>query len=354
MNDLALTLLTESLLAADTPSSTTLWVLDENISATDVTHVSHRVSTALSLLANRFDLHQQLADKRVDCTFSDFDFSAIADNSIDRLFYRVSKEKAIVHHIINQAFRVLKPGGALVIAGYKNDGIKTYIDKACTYFAGHSDKAKGKQSSHLATIYKSESAPGHCLDDKDYPQLREMPQHQPPFYSKPGQFGWNKVDKGSEFLIQELPRLLDGLHNPPATLLDLGCGYGYLSMMAATLAPFQQITATDNNAAAIVSCTENLKHSNVPYEVIADDCAQSIRGRYDLVLCNPPFHQGFAIESDLTQRFLEQTHKHLHAKGNAVFVVNQFIPLERKARELFGTVSILAKNKSFTLIHCKR
>ena len=39
----------------------------------------------------------------------------------------------VVHHIINQAPKVLNPHGQLVICGYKNEGIKTYISKAESY-----------------------------------------------------------------------------------------------------------------------------------------------------------------------------------------------------------------------------
>lgn len=354
MTDLALQLLIQTLHASDSAATSNLWVLDENLTAADISGVTKRSPVPLTLMCNRFDLQQQLAQNKVECTFSDFDFSKFENNSVDQLFYRVSKEKAVVHHVINQAYRILKPEGKLIIAGYKNEGVKTYIDKANKYLNGGSEKTKGGQSSHLAILSKGTADSSARLDDKNYTSLRELSQTGQSFVSKPGQFGWNKTDKGSEFLIQHLPELLNSLHKQPETLLDLGCGYGYLSLMAASLTPLNKITATDNNAAALVSCEQNLKSTDVEYQVIADNCAQSIRGRFDLILCNPPFHQGFAVENDLTQLFLEQTHKHLHAKGNALFVVNQFIPLERKANDLFEKVRVLAKNSSFTLIHCKR
>jgi len=370
MNDLALNLLLEKIISYrenTEEAECNLWVLDENLAPSDITQGAAKSKIPLTLICNRFDLQQQLKTNKVTSTFSDFDFNGFEDNSVDRIFYRVSKEKTVVHHIINQAFRVLKPGGTLAIAGYKSEGAKTYIDKASKLFNGATSKSKGGQSSHFAIISKGSTSHGKMLDDKDYTHPRSIniesndcPDKQSIcFISKPGQFGWNKADKGSELLIQHLPDVIRKRHTPAETMLDLGCGYGYLSMMAASLEglemlDLQQITATDNNAAAILSCEENLKNTGKNYNVIADNCAHGIRGRFDLVLCNPPFHQGFAVDNDLTRMFLEQAHKRLHAKGDAVFVVNQFIPLERKAQDLFGKITLLAESNGFKVIHCKR
>jgi 16S rRNA (guanine1207-N2)-methyltransferase len=366
MNDLALNLLLEKIISGrENPEEAecNLWILDENLAPSEVIQGAAKSKIPLTLICNRFDLQQQLKTSKVTSTFSDFDFSGFEDNSVDRIFYRVSKEKTVVHHIVNQAFRVLKPGGELAIAGYKNEGAKTYIDKASKLFNGATVKTKGGQSSHLAVISKGSTTHGKLLDDKDYAHPRNI-NAQPndrsiSFISKPGQFGWNKADRGSELLIQHLPGVIRKRHTPAKTMLDLGCGYGYLSLMAASLEgldmlDLQQITATDNNAAAILCCEQNLKASGRNYNVIADNCAHGIRGRFDLVLCNPPFHQGFAVDNDLTRMFLEQAHKRLHAKGDAVFVVNQFIPLERKAQDLFGKTTLLAESDGFKVIQCKR
>ncbi len=366
MNDLALNLLFKKIISErEKPEEAecNLWILDENLTPSDIIQGATKSKIPLTLICNRLDLQQQLKTSKVISTFSDFDFSGFEDNSVDRIFYRISKEKTVVHHIVNQAFRALKPGGELAIAGYKNEGAKTYIDKACKLFNGAAVKSKGGQSSHLAVISKGSTTHGKLLDDKNYAHPRSINAQSNDrsisFISKPGQFGWNKADRGSELLIQHLPGVINKRHTPVETMLDLGCGYGYLSLMAASLEgldmlDLQQITATDNNAAAILSCEENLKASGKNYNVIADNCAHGIRGRFDLVLCNPPFHQGFAVDNDLTRMFLEQAHKRLHAKGDAVFVVNQFIPLERKAQDLFGKITLLAESDGFKVIQCKR
>ena len=106
----------------------------------------------------------------------------------------------------------------------------------------------------------------------------------------------------------------------------------------------------DNNAAAIIACEKNFQAQQINGRVIADDCAENITEQFDAVICNPPFHQGFGIEGDLADRFLQACHSHLKAGGRALFVVNNFVPLERKARKYFSNVDLLAENGSFKLI----
>ena len=66
-------------------------------------------------------------------------------------------------------------------------------------------------------------------------------------YSKPGIYGWQKIDRGSALLIEQLSDVLASMARAPKRLADLGCGYGYLSIMAAQQLPDCQWLMTDNN-----------------------------------------------------------------------------------------------------------
>src|SRR5690606_14779154 len=136
----------------------------------------------------------------------------------------------------------------------------------------------------------------------------------------------------------------------PASVLDIGCGYGYLSLRAASLWPSANIVATDNNIAAIHACEKNLAPFRERAEVVLTDCAEGIDQRVDAVICNPPFHQGFDVEDHLTTRFLQAARSHLAKGGRALFVVNQFIPLERKAQPLFKQVHEIVRAQGFKVL----
>ena len=57
-----------------------------------------------------------------------------------------------------------------------------------------------------------------------------------------------------------------------------------------------------------------------------------------------------AIDEDMSAKFLKATKRLLAPEGHALFVVNTFIPLEKKALKYFRSVQALANNGSFKLI----
>ena len=241
----------------------------------------------------------------------------------------------------------------MLLSGEKSDGLKTYADQACKLF-GDSSKPQKNGNYYLATITRH-SVGNKPLDDTDYSKLRAIKSNEEtPLQTKPGIFGWNNFDQGSAFLIQHLPAFLQSFgENPPQSLLDLGCGYGYLSC-AASQHGFQQLSATDNNAAALNACRENFAALDIDGEVIAGDAGSQVNERFDAIICNPPFHQGFNIDSALTEKFLSASKRLLTAEGKALFVVNNFIPLEKKAVDYFSEVEEIARSGSFKLIRASQ
>lgn len=350
MSDPALQWLLEKINHAD---NTGVWCVDENA---DESILALSPKSGIDAISNRWDVATALSGKGWLSIFSDFDLAAFGSNSQDHFFYRVSKEKAITHHLLNQAWRCLKQGGRLYLCGEKNEGIKTYIDKIAACF-GCSKQAQKNGQAYVAILEKQqEFAATEMLDDSDYSRLRLIATEPLQIFSKPGQFGWNKLDQGSAFLVAELPRILQRENSTLKKALDLGCGYGYLTLMASQLPACRSIEdwlLTDNNAAALLSAAENMAVNGLSARVTADDCAANLETTVDLLLCNPPFHQGFSVEGELTNKFLAAARRLIARGGLAVFVVNQFIPLEKKAMPLFRQVETFATNGSFKLVILK-
>lgn len=334
------------------PSTNTtplIWCTDEN-ALNAIPSLPH---TNVRLFTNRWDIAEQARLHALTTEFSDFDFSALQESTIAGFFYRISKEKPLVHHILNHAWRCLMVEGTLYLAGFKNDGIKTYVEKIAQRMG--CEKAISKQG-QIYTAKLVKKAPFHAeqqLDTNDYSRARPIATDSGLLLvSKPGLFGWNKIDAGSELLIGELPKVLANLPSPRSAL-DLGCGYGYLTVAAAGAAgtaSIEQWILTDNNAGALALAAQNLANNHIRGDVVAGDAGSTIRDKVDLILCNPPFHQGFSLDADLTDKFLASAKRLLGPNGLALFVVNQFIPLERKAAPLFRRVEKLLDNGSFKVI----
>jgi 16S rRNA (guanine1207-N2)-methyltransferase len=56
------------------------------------------------------------------------------------------------------------------------------------------------------------------------------------------------------------------------------------------------------------------------------------------------------MDDDLGVRFLQASKRLLTTAGQALFVVNTFIPLEHKAKPHFAQVNVLANNGLFKLV----
>lgn len=352
----------------------TLVVLDEN--ALEDIRLAAQAFPSADYITNRWDIYLACQELKLHCTFNDFDFLALTTSnetqSYDICVYRISKERAVSHHILNQCFQRTKKNGYVIVGGRKNEGIKSYYDKSRKVFPCQAALQKNGEV-YLAEFTGIE--PDELrLDDKNYtgnhnldiPLVFDKDTHIP-CVTKPGAYGWNKIDQGSAYLIDVLTT--ENKLGQPKKILDLGCGFGYLSIQALhyfLLRDYQPelIAATDNNAAAIHCCNENL-NSIVPstnsaattaieltpkLEVTADDCGSQIQHKFDLILCNPPFHQGFDTSKNLTEKFIHTTKRLLSNNGIAYFVVNSFIGLESIAKNNKLHSQTLANNKQFKVI----
>ena len=350
MTDVAVTLLVDSLCSM---RGRALWCVDEATSLQDLFQLTP--TDDLVAVSNRVDVTHLLQTQgfRVQC--NDFVFSEWEDGYFDIVAFRVGKEKAQVHHWLNAAARLLRTGGQLIVTGFKGDGAKTYIDKAAQMLGGSVQKLRGQRGVLGAVIrQKDDATPAVLLDDKAYGELRLVDDDATlTFWSKPGVFGWQKVDQGSQLLVSVLNEEVAAGLLKPSRVIDLGCGYGYLCIQANRLFKAQFI-ATDNNCASIRACAANFRHYNIDGEVILADCACGINTSVDLLLCNPPFHQGFSVDSDLTGQFLRAAHRLLAKDGCALFVVNSFIALERRANSWFTRIETRVNNGRFKVVALRK
>ena len=369
-HDAALQLLQTELSTVD---QETLWYADENVTPLFVTHLFESISPSLPLtiVTNRYDIYQSAQKKHLKCIFTDFNCDDYNRNGYNRdssnnrdgyssapikkIIYRISKEKALTHYLLNQASQLLANNGdknsTLIISGYKQEGIKSYSDKLIKQMHALGNlKKSGNAYLGRFTFKPLQHIP--CLDDQNYAKIQTIPVNRQPiaqFYSKPGIFGWNKIDRGTELLLEALQTIYSSLSPAPKTVLDIGCGYGWIFLNLDRY-DFSHITATDNNAAALICAQKNTALITTPVRVVASDCANTITSQYDLVLCNPPFHKGFQHNQQLTEQFINSCHAHTLSGGICLVVVNTFINIEKHMDTAFEKTTIIKRENGFKVI----
>jgi 16S rRNA (guanine1207-N2)-methyltransferase len=108
------------------------------------------------------------------------------------------------------------------------------------------------------------------------------------FKSKKGVFADNKVDSGTKLLLDSADIREDD------NVFDVGCGYGIIGIVAASLAPKGKTLLVDSNVKAANLAKLNIEVNNIKNANVAtEDLVKTmIDGRFSLVLSNPPQHLG--------------------------------------------------------------
>lgn len=84
---------------------------------------------------------------------------------------------------------------------------------------------------------------------------------------------------------------LKGLRIAPRRILDLCTGSGCLAVLAARAFSGAQVDASDVSTAALEVAARNVRKHKLGRRIrlIRSDLFRNIRGRYDLIVCNPPY-----------------------------------------------------------------
>ncbi|GAB3157663.1 methyltransferase [Myceligenerans halotolerans] len=159
-----------------------------------------------------------------------------------------------------------------------------------------------------------------------------------------GVFSPGGVDKGTRVLLQEVPPLPDG------DLLDLGCGWGPLSLTMASERPDARVWAVDVNERALDLVRRNagrLGLDNVR-AVTPDEVPDDVR--FSAVWSNPPIRVGKAVLHEILGRWLPR----LAPGAEGWLVVQKNLGADSLARwitdELGLPVSREASSKGFRIL----
>ncbi|WP_435298856.1 class I SAM-dependent methyltransferase [Timonella sp. A28] len=184
-----------------------------------------------------------------------------------------------------------------------------------------------------------------------YPRTAALSTPKVTLAAHGGVFSGVKLDVGSRFLIEHLPDLLAAV--PDATLfVDAGCGTGVLSVAIASHREGAHITASDVSRAAVLSTRATAQENGVSDQVVSyqDDALTSLpTASADVVICNPPFHTGTALDTSAAHRMFEQARRVLKPGGELWTVFNSPLPYKQVLHAEVGSTRVYATNKKFTV-----
>ena len=264
----------------------------------------------------------------------------------DTVFYRLGRATAQINAALREAFKLLRPGGQLLVAGHNREGIKSFAKRAEGHF-GNMAILEIKSSCRLLRFQKETPDPVEPVPDPAY--FEYFPLELPladgtrlPYLTKPGIFSYRATDVGTALLARHLPDCAG------MDVLDLGCGSGVLSLAAFRLGA-KSVLALDVNAIAVACARENFKAAGWPGEARCAYLTEGVERAFDHIFSNPPFHQGSDTDFTLPEKILDACLGKLKPGGRLFLVANQFLDYRSPGLKRFAAVDLLAREKGYAV-----
>lgn len=180
------------------------------------------------------------------------------------------------------------------------------------------------------------------------PKPVHLPEFDLQIESEPNVFSRDHLDIGSRFLLKHLDRI-------PARHLvaDLACGNGVLGLSYMRRHPDAELHFYDESFQAIASTLRNLGTNFPERKALAqagDGLKTALSADYELVICNPPFHQQTTVSTEVARQLFIDSKRVLRNQGECWVVANRHLAYHRVLKSIFGNCEVLASDHKFVLL----
>ncbi|MCC6305845.1 MAG: methyltransferase [Rhodobacteraceae bacterium] len=231
----------------------------------------------------------------------------------------------------------LAPGGVLAVDGPKALGIDALLRevRGRAAVAGVVARGHGK-------LFWCHPPPTAFAD------WAEVPHPLPGgFVTLPGVFSADGPDPGSVLLARLLPARL------PARVADLGAGWGWLAAAALARPGVEELHLVEAEARALDCARAAIGDPRARFHW-ADAAAFRPPRPFDLVLMNPPFHDGTTADPALGAALIRAAAAMLAPHGVLWLVANRHLPYEAALAAAFREVVTAATESGYKVIRAAR
>ena len=296
-------------------------------------------------VARRFSpatvFHQNLRADHAVASLDDTHFGAwfSAEQPYDTALVEMPKETERLRMTLSLARAALVPGGRVVLIGRNDAGIKS-AGRHLSEIVGENEVLDFRF--HARAIVATATVPPtrSTLDDWESVFTAEIASLALEVHSFPGVFAHGRIDGGTR-------RLLDVLQlRAGARALDVGCGNGVIGAWLSQGGV--ACDCVDIDAVAVEAATRTAGSAWV------SDLFSDVRGSYDAIVSNPPFHSGVRTTSAVAIRMIEEAPEHLVAGGEMWLVANRFLDYRTPLKEAFAHVETVFEDNKFRVYKARR
>jgi 16S rRNA G1207 methylase RsmC len=158
-------------------------------------------------------------------------------------------------------------------------------------------------------------------------------------------FGRDKLDPGAAFVLKNIKELPNAKN-----VADLCSGSGILGLAYLKQYPSSDMHFFDESFMAISSSAKSSTLNNIQtYQSSWTDGLQSCSEKFDLIICNPPFHEEHTVGDHIAKRLFKDAKEHLNTNGALFVIANRHLGYHVSLKKYFKTVSSIASNGKFVL-----
>jgi 16S rRNA (guanine1207-N2)-methyltransferase len=160
-----------------------------------------------------------------------------------------------------------------------------------------------------------------------------------------GVFAGASLDIGTRAMLSTFDRLPDF-----ATAIDFGCGTGILAAQLKRARPTARVIASDDSDIAARSAQQTMAANGLDVEVVHEAWLREQPDEsVDLIVLNPPFHDGGAVSTDRAHRMLSVSARKLKPGGELRTVWNSHLGYRAPLSRYVGPTTELTRTPKFTV-----
>lgn len=268
------------------------------------------------------------------------------DETVDYLLIKLPKSSALLEDQLYRYRDLCTPATQVIAAGmvkYMTAGVFKLIEN----ILGPTRTSLAKKRARLIFC---EPQPDHKSNTSPYPLSFQLENTAYQIENHANVFSRESLDIGTRFLLGNLPE-----HDAGSVfkIADLGCGNGIVGLLAAAQWPEAEIDFYDESFMALASARSNFERAFPARTArfIADDCMACVTPEsYQLILCNPPFHQHNVVGDFVAQQMFRDAKNALLKGGELRVVGNRHLGYRDSLRRLFGHCRVIAQNNKFVVL----
>ena len=238
------------------------------------------------------------------------------------------------------ALRALAPGGEFIVLAPKDKGGLRLAKELAAFGCEVEETSKAHHRICVTTRPETVEGLDSAIVLGELNMLESLG-----LWSQPGVFSWDRIDPGSQLLLDHLPAL-------SGKGADFGCGIGYLSRKVLASPKVSALTLIDIDRRAVEACRRNIDDQRTAF--IWGDVRNVPLDNLDFIVMNPPFHDAGHEDRNLGLAFIKTAAKALKRGGVCWLTANRHLPYEDVLKEHFSAVTQIVQSNGYKIYEARK